>query len=143
MGLGHGDLRVVVTEQPQLHRAHLALYVAVGSRFETDPRVLAELLEYLRAQDMPVVHHDPEPTELPLAALLASPEARPVDPSEVVDAVAVGRPAPVRVPWGSLALEGLVRPPASAPVTLVVPRLPEAAEHALVRDVRRLRHAAQ
>lgn len=133
------------SERGSIRAAQEGVYVTVlkAAAALPDPRVLAELLEYLRAQDMPVVHHDPEPTELPLAALLASPEARPVDPSEVVDAVAVGRPAPVRVPWGSLALEGLVRPPASAPVTLVVPRLPEAAEHALVRDVRRLRHAAQ
>jgi predicted Zn-dependent peptidase len=29
-------LRVVTTPQPQLHRAHVALYVRTGSRFEDE-----------------------------------------------------------------------------------------------------------
>lgn len=114
------------SERGSIRAAQESVYVTVlrAAAALPDPRVLAELLEYLRAQDMPVVHHDPEPTELPLAALLPGPGERPVDPSDVVDAVAVGRPAPVRMPWGSPALESLVRPPASAPAPLVVPRLP-------------------
>jgi len=120
------------SERGSVRSAQESLYVSVlkAAAAHSDPRVLAELLEYLRAQDMPVVHHDPAPSELPLAALIAGPGAR-LDPREVVDAVAVGRPAPVRMPWGSLALEGLVRPPSSAPVSLVVARLSEAGEHAL------------
>ncbi len=121
------------SERGAIRAAQEGAYLTVlkAAAADPDPRVLAELLEYLRAQNMPVVHHDPDPTELPLAALLPSPGARPVDPDQVVDAVAVGRPAPVRMPWGALALEGLVRPPASEPVSLVVPRHPEARERTL------------
>ncbi|HEY2514579.1 MAG TPA: pitrilysin family protein, partial [Polyangiaceae bacterium] len=41
-------LRVVATAQPQLHRAHVALYVRVGSRFE-DPKTngLSHFLEHM------------------------------------------------------------------------------------------------
>lgn len=45
--LGNG-LRVVVVPQPQLHRAHLALYVRVGSRFETaKTNGLSHFLEHM------------------------------------------------------------------------------------------------
>lgn len=47
-------LRVVVTEQPQLHRAHLALYVAVGSRFETEEtNGLSHFLEHMLYRGTP------------------------------------------------------------------------------------------
>ena len=41
-------LRVVVVPQPQLHRAHVALYVRVGSRFETrETNGLSHFLEHM------------------------------------------------------------------------------------------------
>lgn len=51
--LGNG-LRVVVAPQPQLHRAHLALYVRVGSRFET-PKTngLSHFLEHMLYRGTP------------------------------------------------------------------------------------------
>lgn len=51
--LGNG-LRVVVAPQPQLHRAHLALYVRIGSRFET-PKTngLSHFLEHMLYRGTP------------------------------------------------------------------------------------------
>src|SRR5262245_39229773 len=41
-------LRVVVVPQQQLHRAHVALYVRVGSRFETESsNGLSHFLEHM------------------------------------------------------------------------------------------------
>jgi predicted Zn-dependent peptidase len=47
-------LRVVVAPQPQLHRAHVALYVRVGSRFET-PKTngLSHFLEHMLYRGTP------------------------------------------------------------------------------------------
>lgn len=47
-------LRVVVAPQPQLHRAHLAVYVRVGSRFET-PKTngLSHFLEHMLYRGTP------------------------------------------------------------------------------------------
>jgi len=51
--LGNG-LRVVVSPQPQLHRAHVALYVRVGSRFETPPtNGLSHFLEHMLYRGTP------------------------------------------------------------------------------------------
>jgi predicted Zn-dependent peptidase len=51
--LGNG-LRVVVAPQPQLHRAHVALYVRVGSRFETPPtNGLSHFLEHMLYRGTP------------------------------------------------------------------------------------------
>lgn len=51
--LGNG-LRVVVAPQPQLHRAHIALYVRIGSRFET-PKTngLSHFLEHMLYRGTP------------------------------------------------------------------------------------------
>src|SRR5258708_31275274 len=44
----NNGLRVVVAPQPQLHRAHVALYVRVGSRFETPTtNGLSHFLEHM------------------------------------------------------------------------------------------------
>jgi predicted Zn-dependent peptidase len=51
--LGNG-LRVVVAPQPQLHRAHVALYVRVGSRFETpSTNGLSHFLEHMLYRGTP------------------------------------------------------------------------------------------
>lgn len=51
-------LRVVVTPQPQLHRAHVALYVRVGSRFETPPtNGLSHFLEHMLYRGTPRLPH--------------------------------------------------------------------------------------
>ena len=51
--LGNG-LRVVVAPHPQLHRAHVALYVRVGSRFETPPtNGLSHFLEHMLYRGTP------------------------------------------------------------------------------------------
>jgi predicted Zn-dependent peptidase len=47
-------LRVVVAPQPQLHRAHVALYVRVGSRFETpQTNGLSHFLEHMLYRGTP------------------------------------------------------------------------------------------
>lgn len=47
-------LRVVVAPQPQLHRAHVALYVRVGSRFETpSTNGLSHFLEHMLYRGTP------------------------------------------------------------------------------------------
>lgn len=47
-------LRVVVAPQPQLHRAHVALYVRVGSRFETlETNGLSHFLEHMLYRGTP------------------------------------------------------------------------------------------
>jgi predicted Zn-dependent peptidase len=53
--LGNG-LRVVVAPQPQLHRAHVALYVRVGSRFETPAtNGLSHFLEHMLYRGTPAL----------------------------------------------------------------------------------------
>ncbi|MDB4944838.1 MAG: Peptidase, family [Labilithrix sp.] len=54
VGTLSNGLRVVVTPQPQLHRAHVALYVRVGSRFE-EPRTngLSHFLEHMLYRGTP------------------------------------------------------------------------------------------
>lgn len=55
--LGNG-LRVVVAPQPQLHRAHVALYVRVGSRFETEAdNGLSHFLEHMLYRGTPRLPH--------------------------------------------------------------------------------------
>lgn len=50
----HSGLRVVTAPQPQLHRAHVALYVRVGSRFETPPtNGLSHFLEHMLYRGTP------------------------------------------------------------------------------------------
>jgi predicted Zn-dependent peptidase len=51
-------LPVVVTPQPQLHRAHVALYVRVGSRFETaEENGLSHFLEHMLYRGTPRLPH--------------------------------------------------------------------------------------
>jgi predicted Zn-dependent peptidase len=54
-------LRVVVAPQPQLHRAHIALWARVGSRFETrDDNGISHFLEhmiYRGTRRVPSAHH--------------------------------------------------------------------------------------
>jgi predicted Zn-dependent peptidase len=51
-------LSVVVTPQPQLHRAHVALYVRVGSRFETrEGNGLSHFLEHMIYRGTPRLPH--------------------------------------------------------------------------------------
>jgi predicted Zn-dependent peptidase len=53
--LGNG-LRVVVAPQPQLHRAHVALYVRVGSRFEAPAtNGLSHFLEHMLYRGTPTL----------------------------------------------------------------------------------------
>ena len=92
-----------------------------------DPMLLAELLEYLFAQDMPVIHRDPDATQLPLATLLAAVPLDGARGEDVPDAVALVEPRPTLMPWGRLALADWI-PPAlnesagAAPVPLRVAR---------------------
>ncbi|OJY31543.1 MAG: peptidase M16 [Myxococcales bacterium 68-20] len=51
-------LEVIVAPQPQLHRAHLALYVRVGSRFETPAQNgLSHFLEHMLYRGTPRLPH--------------------------------------------------------------------------------------
>ncbi len=51
-------LPVIVSPQPQLHRAHVALYVRVGSRFETkDQNGLSHFLEHMLYRGTPRMPH--------------------------------------------------------------------------------------
>jgi predicted Zn-dependent peptidase len=53
--LGNG-LRVIVAPQPQLHRAHVALYVRVGSRFESPAtNGLSHFLEHMLYRGTPTL----------------------------------------------------------------------------------------
>lgn len=113
------------SERQATRQAHETVYLTVlkAAARLPDPRVLAEVIEYLRAQEMPVVLHTPEPTQLPLAALMpASGLRRPQPTADVPDAVVLGRPRPVLMPWGQVALSGWIEPSAGTPVPLVVPR---------------------
>lgn len=88
-----------------------------------DPRVLAELLEVLRAQELP----DPgDADKLPPLAALALDLNRgqqPIRPRE--DSVIMALPDPVLMPWGRVALAGHATPEIGrAPVVLCVPILP-------------------
>src|SRR5512141_451514 len=56
MGTLDNGLRVVVAPQPQLHRAHVALYVRVGSRFETPAtNGLSHFLEHMLYRGTPTL----------------------------------------------------------------------------------------
>lgn len=50
----HNGLPFVIAPQPQLHRAHVGLYVRVGSRFETEPtNGLSHFLEHMLYRGTP------------------------------------------------------------------------------------------
>lgn len=90
-----------------------------------NPFLMAELLEYLRAQDMPVVDEDPDPTRLPLAMLLppaafGDPALQP-DRAEESDAVGLDVARPVLMPWGTVALAGSILTVTDAPTLLTIP----------------------
>lgn len=102
------------------------LEAAAGLR---DPIILAELLEYLRAQDMPIILERPDPTQIPLDALLAIGTAGGPfgvqDPAHSLDAVQLAAPRPVRMPWGTTALATWGAPAGGQPVQLMVARCAE------------------
>jgi predicted Zn-dependent peptidase len=58
VGTLDNGLQVVVAPQPQLHRAHVALYVRVGSRFEsTEQNGLSHFLEHMLYRGTPRLPH--------------------------------------------------------------------------------------
>lgn len=105
----------------KLTRIALQSAAAIGNPF-----LMAELLEFLRAQDMPVVDDDPDPTRLPLAMLLppAAFGDRPLVPDLAAesDAVGLGVARPVLMPWGTVALSGILPQPADGSARLTIPR---------------------
>lgn len=94
-----------------------------------EPRVLAELIEFLRAQEMPIVPDPDDVGGLPLAILLppaAVGDAQGRSPigTGAEDAISLPRPRPVRMPWGGDGLPGLGGEGLTGPaVDLVVPVL--------------------
>lgn len=90
-----------------------------------DPRTLAEVLEFLRAQATPTASADPDDDQLPLGSLVPPAVGTllffPLAP-DLDDAVAIAPPAPVRMPWGTIALESLIGGTDAVPAPLVVPR---------------------
>lgn len=123
VSLAGSSEREAMRESLEAHPQVAALHAAAAI---DDPRTTAELLEFLRSQDLPLVPEDPDPTQLPLALLVPPPAGTvvffPDDPAASTDVVTLDEPAPVRMPWGRLALQDLVGPQAKAPVPLVVPR---------------------
>lgn len=97
-----------------------------------DERIIAELLEVLRAQDLPVVAMDPGLTDLPLAVFLAQPLAGTarLEPGADPDVLRLDDPRPIRMPWSRVALSDLIDPGDATPATYVVPRPRRAQRHA-------------
>lgn len=90
-----------------------------------DPRLLAEVLEFLRAQAAPTASITPGDSDLPLKSVVSpaigAPQFLPRLP-DVADAVAVAPPPAVLMPWGTLALESVIEVTDGTPARLVVPR---------------------
>lgn len=92
-----------------------------------DPRVMAELLEFLRAQEMPEVPDASDVMRLPLALLFPSAAPDGADPpmgDEFLDATTLPAGRRVLMPWGTVALADVL-PPADGegrvPLTIPVP----------------------
>lgn len=77
-----------------------------------EPRLMAELLEFLRAQEMPEVLSRPDAVDLPLSMLLPPPafdgDSRATLGADLTDAVMLPEARAVRMPWGSIALAEFV-----------------------------------
>lgn len=119
---GSSERHALRTQQERVYAATIRAAAALR-----DPDLLAELLEFLRAQDLPVVLDSPDPTQVPMAVLLAGVTGLgPLserDPYQTADAVQLSRPRPVLMPWGRTALASWGAPTRPQPVPLVVPRL--------------------
>lgn len=88
-------------------------------------QLLAEVLELIRAQEMPHAAPGANPDELPLGILLSqarqSEDTNPFD--EFTDAVRAPRTRPIMMPWGRIAASDSLPPQRPPPVPLVVPRV--------------------
>lgn len=92
---------------------------------DSDPHVLAEVLEFLRAQGAPAASIDPDAAQLPLAHLLPREPGRShffEQVPDLTDAVAMVAPGAVLMPWGTVALARLLDEGGATPAPLVVPR---------------------
>lgn len=93
-----------------------------------DPRLMAELLEFLRAQDMPVVDEQPSAERTPFGMLLPPAAFGERAHAPVVtpepEAVVLELPKPVRMPWGDVALSGTLPIADQGCTALVVPLPP-------------------
>lgn len=90
-----------------------------------DARLMAEVLEFLRAQDLPIARRSPTTAQLPLAN--AVPPAtgeqvflRPANP--LIDAIELTQPTAVLMPWGSVALVAILGEQNGVPALVRVPR---------------------
>lgn len=113
--------RIGLREQAQnLVAITLRSAAAIG-----EPRLMAELLEFLRAQEMPVVDQEPEADDLPFGMLLP-PAAfgdrahAPISTPES-EAVILGLARRVRMPWGTIALAAMLPPSDEPCAELVIP----------------------
>lgn len=90
-----------------------------------DPRLMAELLEYLRAQEMPVVDQEPDAEKTPFSMLLPpaafGTQAQLTMTTPESEAVVLELPKRVRMPWGTVALSRFLPAPDGARTNLTVP----------------------
>jgi hypothetical protein len=116
------------SERFDLHSQQAVVYKTVlkAAHFVGDPLLMAEVLEFLRAQDMPVVLAEPDHAFLPFTSLMNG-VAQSIGAGreqEFSDAVTLSLPSGVVMPWGRIALAGLLAEDAATSVPLVVPRAP-------------------
>lgn len=90
-----------------------------------DAHLMAEALEFLREQDLPIVRRTPHTTQLPLAhtAPPAVGEQIFLSPGHpLIDVIESREPAPALMPWGSVALVSLLGERQGNQARVVVPR---------------------
>lgn len=90
-----------------------------------DAHLMAEALEFLREQDLPVARQTPHATQLPLAhtAPPAVGEQIFLSPGHpLIDVIESREPAPTLMPWGSVALVSLLGERQGSQARVVVPR---------------------
>lgn len=118
----HGSSDRLALREFELETVRCALRAAARIG---DDRLFAELLEFLRAQEMPEVPEETDRARLPLAMLV--PPATFGDRGQTArqmptgDSVTLAQARRVRMPWGGLALSSILPPADDAYVDLVVP----------------------
>ncbi len=90
-----------------------------------DVHLMAELLEFLRAQDLPIAHRAPGSAELPLAHAVPPATGEQIflrSTNPLIDVIESPEPDPVLMPWGSVALVSILGEHNGTPAKVVVPR---------------------
>lgn len=107
------------THEPLLD-AILKSAAAIG-----EDQLMAEVIEFLCAQELPIADRAPDVSRLPLAQAVPPASGQRVflrSAKPLTDVVEAREPAPVLMPWGTVALSSILGDSSGRPARVVVPR---------------------